>query len=170
MVPYVFRASFKAHQDIVGLFKKFGAARIVDPMQGRPVLITKKKIGKEITRVEWSVTADLDASPLNPVFYAALHNLQDTRTLLKKNTAADIHKALTEMRLPITQEIGAMLQSLQAQEAQAAQQVQAAQPQPASYQQQAAPPTANPHLQQQYAQPQAQTAPPLTNLHDAIKG
>ena len=165
MVPYVFRANATVHKAITDLLAQNGAARIIDPMHGRALILSKKKTGASNMDVEWTCSPDLEQQPMPQQFWPLLTNLQDTRKLLKNSSAQDIYTALVEMQLPITAEIQSMLVAQQAQEQQ--QQAAAAVQQPAaaappngmSYTPGHAPPAPSPYPPAP-ANPYQQAAPP----------
>ena len=100
MVPFLFRAPGGLHDDIVSILRERPAAAVLDPVQGRPLIIKRKKKGKERMDISWNVQAG-DPSPLPEYFYPALQNLYDLDAIVKKPTAAEQYQAILAMGFPV---------------------------------------------------------------------
>jgi len=158
MAPMILDAGPTLANDILGLVDSLGiASKLVDPYEGRPVLITKKKTGNEDRDVEYSAIYSPNAEPLPQQFWPALHNIWDLAACRRAPTSQDFQQALMRLGWPMPDMSGLGAP-------------QGAQPAPPAYNAAPMPPAANPYMQnaqapafpaQAPAYPQQQTMPPL---------
>jgi hypothetical protein len=108
MRPVILRAGHHLHRAIGDFVSsRGGAAAIVDPMRGRPMLLKKTKTGPSQMDVEYSAV-DMDPQPLPEVFYPALQNLWDLDQLNKTPTQEEMAKAVADMNLPLAANAGGL--------------------------------------------------------------
>jgi hypothetical protein len=100
MKPFILAAGANLHAAIGDIIEARGAMRIVDPIQGRPLRLKKKKTGPMEQNVEYSLV-DLEPVPLPAQFYPALANLWTLTDLDREPTQADLVAAINEMGLPM---------------------------------------------------------------------
>lgn len=128
MEAHPFEGPGQVYDDILGKIKTRGIARIVDPGQGRPLILIKKKTGPTQMDVEWRVD-DLDPQPLPQAYWPILHNLTDLTKFIEKPNIPEVIRCIQEMQFPMSQEAGAALAQWNAEQQQiqmAAQQAQLA--------------------------------------------
>jgi len=100
MHPQILGAGKKMHTAIGDLIQNRGLPRIVDPVNGRPIMLKKVKTGPEERDVEYGAL-DLEPQPLPPMFYPCLRNLYDLADFVKVSTHEDMMKAVMEMGIPM---------------------------------------------------------------------
>jgi hypothetical protein len=98
MRPQILPAGKKLHTAIGRLLAERGIASIIDPMNGRPLKLTKKKTGPEDRDVEYAVL-DMNPQPLPQQFYPCLHNLFNLQDFSKMPTQEEMLQAVQEMGL-----------------------------------------------------------------------
>lgn len=100
MRPQILGAGKKLHVAIGDLIALRGLPRIVDPSNGRPLMLKKVKTGPEERDVEYGAN-DLEPQPLPTQFWPALQNLYDLNVFRSNPTHEDMMKAVMEMGLPL---------------------------------------------------------------------
>jgi hypothetical protein len=157
MRPFILSAGATLHKQIGDVRDAVqGSRNLIDPQQGRPVRVTKRKTGREIREVEYAAMP-LDQQPLDPAFYPLLAQLYDLEKFQKDADQAKLLQAVQEMGLPMPPTVHQVPQIGQQQP-----QPPAQQPQPPGYQPQPPSPWESPYGQP--PQPQQQPAfPPQQN-------
>lgn len=100
MRPHILAATRSLHAAIGEVVQARGIAKIIDPTNGRPVMLRKTKTGKQDRDVEYHAI-DGEPMPLPSVFYPVLQNLWNLREFLMIPSQQDMMMAVQEMALPM---------------------------------------------------------------------
>jgi len=98
--PLILQAGWSLHNAIGSIIKVHGLNKIVDPQNGRPIILIKKKTGMETMDVEYSAV-NADPMPLPVQAYPILQNMFCLQDLVVMPNQDEMVAAVQDMGMPV---------------------------------------------------------------------
>lgn len=101
MRPFLLKAGPNLQTSLKRMFDTRGGINsFINPQNGRPIRITKKKTGPENMNVEWGAI-DLDPAPLDQYFWPAAQNLWNLQEQISPSSDQEVTQAIMELGWPM---------------------------------------------------------------------